>query len=200
MDVEQRLREFHAQAAPDPLAVEALLQATVGSAKEKESTSFNQRVASVKQSWAFYLTAVSAACLVFALVGFSFHEQGSLNERTERTVREVAMNHITHLKSEHESSSIVELDLVMQQLPFALKLPEHLRNNFTVAGSRYCSLAGHLAAHIKLRNIHDGKLSSLFVALLENDLKSIGLKSQKVAGVDVELFNEDGLFYALASR
>ncbi len=200
MDVEQRLRKFHAQAAPDPIAVEALLRATVGSANTAQSSSFERLVASIKQSWALYLSAASVACLVFAFVGFSFHEQGSLNERTSRTVREVAMNHITHLKSEHESSSIVELSHVMQQLPFLLKVPEHLRANFTVAGSRYCSLAGHLAAHIKLRNIHDGKLSSLFVALLEQDLKSIGLQSQSVAGVDVELFNEDGLFYAFASR
>lgn len=201
-DVEQRLRDLHAQAKPDPIAVNALLHATTGLAKEKKN--FAPRLwpgyGSLKHSWKVYLATACIACLMFTFVGFSFHEHGSLNERIQRTVREVAMNHMTRLESEHKSDNLAELDENMQQLSFSLKVPEHLQTEFTVAGSRYCSLAGHLAAHIKLLDKSSGELASLFVASLEHDLESIGTKSKTIAGVDVELFNENGLFYALASR
>lgn len=198
--VDERLRKFHANNNPDPLAVEALLQSTVQVSAERPSSFFKQLFTANNFSWKHYVTAACLSCLVFAFVGFSFHEQGSLNERTQRTVREVALNHKTRLEPEHKSTRLAELDQIMQQLPFALRIPEQLNNDYTVDGSRYCSLAGHLAAHIKLRNAKNGELVSLFVASLEHDLESIGRQSQTVAGVEVELFSENGLFYALASR
>lgn len=200
MDIDQRLREFHEKAKPDSFAVKTLLNATVDAETRERKPLLMRSSSWLQQSWKFYFTTASIASVLFIVIGFSFHEYGSLNERIQRTVREVAMNHITRLEPEHKSDNVVALNRVMQQLPFSLKVPERIEGDYTLVGSRYCSLAGHLAAHVKLRNNSNGELISLFIAALEPELETMDEETQTVSGVDVELFNESDLFYALATQ
>lgn len=198
MDIDQRLRDFHVQ-KPDAYAVEALLEATVG-VTAKRTPLLVRASCLIRRTWKYYFATASLASMLFLIVAFSFHEHGSRNERVERTVREVAMNYMTRLKPEHHGDNLVTLNKGMHLLPFSLKVPEHLKSDYKLVGSRYCSLAGHLAAHVQLIHRSSGELISLFMTSLEPDLEKIGNEYQTLAGVDIKLFNESGLFYALATR
>ena len=143
--------------------------------------------------------AVLASLLVGALA-VGMHLSGSLGERTERTLREVAMNHATRLTFEFEEDSLAGLDRRMQLLPFEMAAPGRLPEGAEVLGSRYCSLAGRLAAHVKLRDAGTGRPLSLFVTSSASELDGLDGDGGRVDGVEVELFEEGGLFYALARQ
>ena len=88
----------------------------------------------------------------------------------------------------------------MTRLPFHLKVPKDILSSHTLLGTRYCSLAGHLAAHMKLKNTLTGKAISLFVVSSESDFKPMQGQNDVVSGIDVKMWQEDGLFFATASR
>ena len=133
-------------------------------------------------------------------VGISMRMAGSLDERTDRAMREVAMNHATRLSFEFEGETLAALDGSMNQLPFALSEPSRLPDNVKVLGSRYCSLSGQLAAHVKLREGKTGRALSLFVTNSATTLNQLNGENGYVDGVEVEMFYEGGLFYALARQ
>jgi len=133
-------------------------------------------------------------------VGVSMRMAGSMDERGERAMREVAMNHATRLSFEFEGESLAALDRGMNQLPFVLSEPSRLPDDVRVLGSRYCSLSGQLAAHVKLREGETGRPLSLFVTNSATKLDQLNGESGYVDGVEVELFHEGGLFYALARQ
>lgn len=151
-----------------------------------------------KRRWATARLAI-AAVLILSL-GVFMRLYGSHAERTDRTLREVAMNHATRLQLEFHGESLASLDDNMQLLPFSLVLPDRLYEGFDIIGSRYCSLSGNLAAHLKFRESESGKFVSLFVTFLADDLKRIQSEQAKLDGIDVELWQEGGLFYALAQQ
>lgn len=138
--------------------------------------------------------------VVIAGVGVTMRMAGSMDERGERTLREVAMNHATRLSFEFEGESLAALDTSMNQLPFVLSEPSRLPDDLKVLGSRYCSLSGQLAAHVKLREGKTGRPLSLFVTNSAATLNQLDGESGYVDGVEVELFYEGGLFYALARQ
>ena len=138
--------------------------------------------------------------VVIVGVGVSMRMAGSMDERGERTLREVAMNHATRLSFEFEGESLAALDTSMNQLPFALSEPSRLPEDLEVLGSRYCSLSGQLAAHVKLREGKTGRPLSLFVTNSATTLNQLDGESGYVDGIEVELFYEGGLFYALARQ
>ena len=142
--------------------------------------------------------ALGAVCV--AVVAIAMHGRGSLVERTERTLREVAMNHATRLTFEFEGESIAALDRDMRQLPFALEAPARLGEDLQVLGSRYCSLGGRLAAHVKLLDGGGGTPVSLFVTAAADELEGLDGGGGEVDGVGVSLWREGGLFYAMAEQ
>lgn len=125
---------------------------------------------------------------------------GSDSELSKRTFREVAMNHTTRLEPEFHGTSLAMLDNSMHQLPFNLALPESLDSTYELIGSRYCSLGGVLAAHVRLHNKQSGKPMSLFVTSNSAELEEIQPQQKKLEGVEVEIWREGGLFFALAQR
>ena len=88
----------------------------------------------------------------------------------------------------------------MQQLPFTLVLPDAVSEDVTLIGARYCTLVGNLAAHVKFEDKTSGKPLSLFVTGSTSELKRIQGRSDNLNGVEVELWQEGGLFYALARQ
>jgi len=151
-----------------------------------------------KRHWATARVAV-AAVLILGL-GVFMRLYGSHVERTDSTMREVAMNHATRLQLEFHGASLASLDDNMHLLPFSLVLPDRLHEGLDIIGSRYCSLSGNLAAHLKFRESKSGKFVSLFVTFLADDLKRIQNEQAELDGIDVELWQEGGLFYALAHQ
>ncbi|MDC0434371.1 hypothetical protein OAM69_01880 [bacterium] len=145
------------------------------------------------------LRYASFAVLVL-VVGVSMHLTGSIDERGDSAIREVAMNHTTRLSFEFEGHSLAELDSHMNQLPFELAAPSHLPDNAKVLGSRYCTLSGQLAAHVKMRDGITGRPLSLFVTSSAAELNRLRGENGYIDGLDVELFSEGGLFYALVQQ
>lgn len=141
-----------------------------------------------------------AGFLLLVVSSVFMYSTATHHERTERTLREVAMNHATRLDLEFYDSSVASIDQQMVQLPFTLALPRGMDDNYELLGSRYCSLAGNLAAHVKLKNKITGKSASLFVTSLSDELKPVDAAQADLDGLDVELFQEGGLFYAFAHQ
>lgn len=142
--------------------------------------------------------AVAALLLLSLSVGI--HEFGSRTERTERTLSEAAMNHSTRLQFEFEPETLAEVDANMTQLPFEVALPAEFDDNYQLLGARYCTINGELAAHVKFLDSSSDKQVSLFMTRSVDDLQKIRNTKDSVDGVNVTLWNESGLFYAMASR
>ncbi len=149
--------------------------------------------------WHRWLPAAFACALVL-LTSLWMYDSSTDSERMQQTVREVAMNHSTRLKPEYYGETLAQLDNSMQQLPFTLELPESIDKAYQLVGSRYCSLGGLLAAHVRLKSHGSGKPMSLFVTSNSVELEDIRSQQTKLEGVDVEFWREGGLFYALAQR
>lgn len=176
---------------------------------ELDEHSINTIVASSNASSASSLSSYSlpfkgfmwaaAAVLVLSL-SVGIHEYGTSSERTARTLNEAAMNHSTRFKLEFESENIAEIDQSMSQLQFSLALPSEFGEQFSVVGARYCTINGELAAHVKLLDKTTDKQVSLFMTRSVENLQNIKDTRERIDGVNVKLWNESGLFYALASR
>jgi len=110
------------------------------------------------------------------------------------------MNHGTRFDLEFNGDSLAAIDQSMRLLPFSLALPDRLDGNVDVVGSRYCSLAGKLAAHVRFVDKETGKPVSLFVTGMVDELRVLQGQSSELQGVEVELWREGGLFFALANQ
>ena len=139
-------------------------------------------------------------CALVLLTSLWMHNSSTESELMQQTVREVAMNHSTRLKPEYYGETLAQLDNSMQQLPFTLELPVSIDKAYQLVGSRYCSLGGLLAAHVRLKNRGSGKPMSLFVTSNAVELEDIRSQQTTLEGVGVEFWREGGLFYALAQR
>lgn len=140
---------------------------------------------------------IAAAACVFMAVIAVVHNVGVHAERTERALKEVAMNHFTRLELEFKDSSIDSIDEQMVLLPFDMTLPLEIVKHYTVQGARYCSLSGQLAAHIKLTNPATDKTVSVFMTRAADELDAIDDSAKSVDGVDVKIWRESGLLYAM---
>jgi hypothetical protein len=140
--------------------------------------------------------AIAAGILVLA--SMAVHHQTSIGERTDRTLREAAMNHSTRLDLEFMSDKIDTLNQKMALLPFTISLPDTVKSTFTIVGTRYCSINGKLAAHIKLLEHSSNNTVSLFMTSNDEDLEQLNNKQRTIDGLDVKLWRERGLFYAMA--
>lgn len=207
--LERRLRAHYGTRTLAPERLERLLGAersgTAGAAARDERAAHAfafSRASERMRSWLRDLPRhVPRAALLATLllaVAVLMRVDGSVSERTERTLREAAMNHGTRFEPEFRAASVTALDAEMKLLPFALAVPERLGEGVEVIGSRYCSIAGHLAAHVRLRDVASGRRLSLFVAPLAPELARMHGERGDVDGVDVDLWGEGGLFYALA--
>ncbi len=146
------------------------------------------------------LLRAGLAAAMIATVALFIHTSGSVQERADSTFREVAMNHGTRLDLEYYGDDLASLDDSMQQLPFTLVLPDVVKTDVKLIGARYCSLVGNLSAHVKFQDQESGKPVSLFVTRSTSELKRIQGRSNRIDGVDVELWQEGGLFFALAQQ
>jgi len=142
------------------------------------------------------IQSVIAASVLILAAAF-VHNYGVHAERTERAVKEVAMNHTTRFELEYAGQTIAALDKSMSLLPFELSLPARVRKQYHVQGARYCSLSGQLAAHVKLIDRETNKSISVFMTRAADELDVINNSSAAIDGVNVNIWRESGLLYAL---
>jgi len=145
------------------------------------------------------IALATAAVAVLAFAGMFIHQDRLGSDRTNLALLEASTNHATKLMFEFEPESVAELEESMDRLKFALRMPslEEL-GALKIEGARYCTLSGNLAAHLKFTHIETQEPVSLFVTADVDNLSAINEQPATVSGVDVTLWRERGLFYALA--
>lgn len=153
------------------------------------------RSARAKKWWPLY---TAAALLIIVVAGFFQHQQ-ILNERKNIALREAAMNHKTKLQVDFTSTELNDLTKLMSKLDFSMRLPTVTNNNnIDLLGARYCTIAGNLAAHLRLIKRDSGEQISVFMTPIADELKPMINEHALVEGVSVRLWQEQGLFYAMA--
>ncbi len=142
--------------------------------------------------------ALAASMILFTL-GVLMHQNILASQRTEIVMREAALNHSTKLQMDAEAESLEELQVKLNELPFDIALPEGEKfPKLAVLGGRYCTINGHLAAHLKLADPETSKQYSLFLTPSAESLRSMKADVAELSGVDVKLWHENDVVYAFA--
>ncbi len=150
----------------------------------------------------YYPALAAAAVLLVAVIGSwlgSWHQYSLKNQQTTLTLREAAMNHATRLQVDVEAGSLSVLQKNLNKLPFNLVMPEgSLYERLSLIGGRYCTISGNLAAHLKFTDPGTTEQYSLFMTPVATNLKSVDDSAMQIVGVDVSLWQENDVVYALA--
>lgn len=143
--------------------------------------------------------ALAASVAVMFLFSFAY-KNILASQRTDTVLREAALNHSSKLRMDAETESLTELQSKLAELGFEIKLPEsEFFQKLALIGGRYCTISGNLAAHIKLSDPETSEQYSLFLTPFAENLKSMHSPTVEIAGVDVDLWQENNVVYAFAS-
>jgi len=138
-----------------------------------------------------------AAVLLVAAVAFQLLLPGSGSEVAMRVRQEVATNHLKLRSPEVMTGDLERLRREMTELDFHLIDPDVSPTEGTLVGGRYCSIDGQLAAQLRYQNA-EGRAMTLYQTRLSETLEELTPGAATVDGVTVRLWQEDGLFLALA--
>lgn len=111
--------------------------------------------------------------------------------------REIAMNHWKQLDVEFIAKTIFDLGQQMDKLDFSPINPDRLPEAFSIVGARYCSIQGEIATQIQLTDAA-GHYYTLYQTRLEPPLIDIQDEVFDFEGLQLKLWQEDGLFLGLA--
>jgi len=151
------------------------------------------KATSLKLSW-----SISALAVAFVLViGIKASLLPSLDEKV---VREIAYNHNKQAAMEIKSAALADIGNYLNKLDFSLINSERFSSpEWQLLGGRYCSIQGHLAAQLRIRNNETGKEMTLYQTQLPKQSPAISDGHLGYdAGVKVELWSEKGLVLGLA--
>jgi len=143
--------------------------------------------------------AVAASVVLLAVFSFS-HNRIVKSQRLNLALQEAAINHASKLQMDAEADTLIELQERLGDLPFDIKLPVNsLFKDLKLVGGRYCTINGNIAAHLKLTNPDSLEQYSLFLTPNKKSLHIVESDVVDIAGVDVKLWQENDVVYALAS-
>jgi len=143
-------------------------------------------------------TSVSvAASLLLMAMSFFLYQNKLENQRTERVLNEIALNHASKLRMDAVGVSLSKLQSDLPQLNFEMRLPDGaFFENLIPLGGRLCTINGNLAAHLKLHDPDSDRQYSLFLTQYAHNLKTVQSPEKEISGVDVKLWQENELVYA----
>lgn len=156
------------------------------------------RISEFTERWKSFRWVVAA--LLLSVITLGTHQYSISAERTLRMLNEVTMNHSTRLQPEFKANSIGKIDQQMAQLQFKVSLPSEFTGRFDVIGARYCTINGELTVHLTFVDKDTNKQISLFIGPPAEGQRTIDATHDQINGVNVKLWTESGLFYAMASR
>jgi len=201
-DLEHNIKEFYMHKALSDSAIERILQGTNASAEDSDpvlrtdgSGNNAPRFRWLTQYNLAGLTALVASLVLVVSVYFSYPAK----EIEELVYTEVAMNHNKQLDVEYFGNDYPKLALTMSKLDFPLISPRKVVGKYSLIGGRYCSIQGALAAQLKVKNRLTGEIDTLYVTPLTKSLSRITAQKFIFKGIEIELWQTDELFYALAS-
>jgi len=193
VDIDRSVKTYYEQAelSEEQLQKLAAMQESAGISQQEEGVS-TVRKQRLPNGW---LRIMAAASIVLALALIFVINPDSV---TERVAQEVAMNHNKALTVEYPTNSYEVLSKQMDKLDFTLRVPsEAVQQGLALVGGRYCSIQGQLAAQIKLSD-SDGRIYTLYQTHSGEQLKSINAGQLQLDHVDIQLWEEQGLLFALA--
>jgi len=193
VDIDRSVKIYYEQAELSEKQLQKLVAmqeaAEISQQEEGVSTVRKQRL---PNGW---LRIMAAASIVLALALIFVINPDSV---AERVAQEVAMNHNKALTVEYPANSYGVLSKQMDKLDFTLRAPsEAVQQGLALVGGRYCSIQGQLAAQIKLSD-SDGRIYTLYQTHSGEQLKSINAGQLQLDQVDIQLWQEKGLLFALA--
>ncbi|OGQ07112.1 MAG: hypothetical protein A3G32_08930 [Deltaproteobacteria bacterium RIFCSPLOWO2_12_FULL_40_28] len=100
---------------------------------------------------------------------------------------------------EIESPSTDEVRAYLSKLDFPLIESERFPSaDWELVGGRYCSLKGHIAAQLRLRERSTGKTATFYQLLMPNEIANFeGTFEEFDQGVKVKLWQERGLLLGI---
>jgi len=142
-------------------------------------------------------SALAAASIMVAVMLFIISSQDD-DSIAERVAQEVAMNHNKALAVEYQTDSYADLSQSMDKLDFKLRAPiAALNEGLALIGGRYCSIQGELAAQIKMTD-ETGGVYTLYQTRSNETLQTINKDRLSLEQVNIQLWQEQGLLFALA--
>jgi anti-sigma factor RsiW len=193
VDIDRSVKTYYEQAELSEEQLQKLLamQEAAGISQQEEGVS-TVRKQRLPNGW---LRIMAAASIVLALALIFVINPDSV---AERVAQEVAMNHNKALTVEYPANSYEVLSKQMDKLDFTLRAPsEAVQQGLALVGGRYCSIQGQLAAQIKLSD-SDGRIYTLYQTHSGEQLKPINAAQLQLDQVDIQLWQEKGLLFALA--
>lgn len=147
--------------------------------------------------YAFYATA--CLLLVGLVLTVSLINQTPLSQRI---MGEIAYNHNQDMPVEVASSSLTDIGKYLDKLSFPIISPSALsKANWQFLGGRYCSINGKLAAQLKLKNLTNNNIYTLYQAATGSGIgkSDTARLTDIIDGVGVSIWREKGLLLGLAS-
>lgn len=142
-------------------------------------------------------SALAAASIMLVVMLFIVNGQNDVGI-AERVAQEVAMNHNKALAVEYQTDSYEVLSQSMGKLDFKLRAPTAgFNEGLALIGGRYCSIQGELAAQIKMVD-ETGRVYTLYQTRSNKMLKVISADQVQSDQVNIRLWQEQGLLFALA--
>lgn len=147
--------------------------------------------------WYARISALAAALVV----GFGFLHVHIVERDTEaRVLAEIAMNHKRQLAVEVSAGDFAAVERALDRLDIAIRPAGDLLADFDLLGGRYCSIEGGLAAQIKLSDRGTGRIHTLYATALTPALAGIADAIAVHDGVEISLWREGEVFFALAGE
>lgn len=170
---------------------------------ENEITLSEARIEKLLVNWSRswksgFAIAASLLVLVFSVLQYTLPSRIDSVELSQLVSKEIALNHNKGLMPEFNSIDYAALASAMDKLDFSPVQPDEVDvSGLQLIGARYCSIHGQLAAQLKLKD-SKGNLVTLYQTQLNPELNQLPQTSYQVNGVDVQQWQEAGLFFGLA--
>ena len=112
---------------------------------------------------------------------------------------EIAYNHSKGMALEVRSSTLSDVAAYLSQLDFSLITSNLLNpNQWELLGGRYCSIQGKIAAQLRVRSREDGRVFTMYQALMPDNMRLESPHNAVVNGVEITLWQEGELLIGLA--
>ncbi len=114
--------------------------------------------------------------------------------------KEAALNHRSKFKYDVVASDVDSIVDGMHRLDFDVELPDALASGFELVGGRYCTLGGHLAAHIRLQERVPNGVYKNGVYGKANGLGSYSISSAQISDTERQMSEETVSLFQPRSR
>lgn len=154
----------------------------------------------LKQRWRLQRNiSIAASLLLAAIISLQWLAAPQTQQQLITNIaQEIAINHQKQFNSDFAETSYADLSALMSKLDFKLVDPARLKaKGFQILGGRYCSLHGHIAAQVRLKN-SAGAIFTLYQTNSHETFKNLTEHIQRANGIKIEMWQEDGVFLGIA--